>query len=116
MLVGVLPEDIAEEGAAGGDDHLVSFDLIVITGQSYVEKVFLVPELPKGPTDVGLEVVPLQAEFLRAHGLSLVSSLWFVILFNVQCSVVRGQSRGNFSNGLKLFTDLLSVCLCSIWR
>merc|ERR1712045_7265 len=32
VLVGVLSEDLTEEGAAGGDDHLVCFDLILITG------------------------------------------------------------------------------------
>ena len=78
--MGVLTEDVAEERAAGRDDDLVSFDLIVITGQSYVEKVFLLSELPEGPADVGLEVIPLEAELLRAHGLSVVFSLWFVTL------------------------------------
>ena len=88
VLVGILPEDVAEEWAAGGDDHLVSFNLVVITGKSYVEKVLLIPELPKGPADVGLEVIPLEAELLRAHGLSVVFSLWFVTLL-VLSSVVR---------------------------
>ena len=74
--MGVLTEDAAEERAAGGDDDLVSFDLIVITGQSYVKKVLLVPELPKGPTNVGLEVVPLQAELLRAHGRCVILLLY----------------------------------------
>ena len=58
--------------------YLVSFYLIVITGQSYVKKVLLVPELPKGPTDVGLEVVPLQAELLRAHGRCVMLFILFL--------------------------------------
>ena len=94
--MGVLTEDVAEERAAGGDDDLVSFDLIVITGQSYVEKVFLLPKLPKGPADVGLEVIPLQAEFLRAHCRSLISGV-AVVRF------VSGNS-GNLTSVLKLFS------------
>ena len=62
VLVGVPPEHGAEEGAAGGEDDLVRLDLLLLARQGHVEQVLVVPQLPKGGADVGLEVIPLQAE------------------------------------------------------
>ena len=51
------------------NSYLVCLNLRVITGESYIKKVLLLPQLPEGNTDVGLEVVPLEAELLCGpHG------------------------------------------------
>ena len=36
--------------------------LFVLTGQSDIEKVLVIPEFPKGSADVTLKVVPAEAE------------------------------------------------------
>ena len=45
MLVRVPPEDCAEEGGAGSDDHFVCFYLVVVTHESHVEEVFLLSDV-----------------------------------------------------------------------
>jgi len=65
MLMGILPQHAPEEGAARGQDHLVGLDLIIITGQSHVEEVFVFTEFAERDTNVRLEVVPPKAELLR---------------------------------------------------
>ena len=44
--MGVPPEDISEEGGAGGEDHLVGGDLVILTCEGHIEEVFVVSELP----------------------------------------------------------------------
>ncbi len=65
----VAAQDGSEEGGAGGEDDLVRLDLVaILTGQRHVEEVFVLAKFAKGAADVGLEVVPTQAELLgRAH-------------------------------------------------
>ena len=41
VLVRVPFQDGSEERGAGGQDHLVSFNLLVITGKSHIKKVFV---------------------------------------------------------------------------
>ena len=45
MLVRVPPEDCAEEGGAGSDDHFVGLYLVVVTHESHVEEVFLLSDV-----------------------------------------------------------------------
>ena len=65
--MGVPPEHAAEEGGAGGEDHLVGLDLFIITGQGHIEEVFVVPQFTERCGDVRLEIVPPQAELFRSH-------------------------------------------------
>ena len=68
MLVGVLPQDISEEGAAGGEDDFVGWQLVIITSESYVEEVFVFTEFAKSDTNVRFEVVSAEAKLLcRTH-------------------------------------------------
>ena len=60
MWVG--PQHTTEEGTAGGDDDLVGLDLLIITGESHVEKVFIITELLEGTADIFLKIVPFQTE------------------------------------------------------
>lgn len=56
---------VPEEGAAGGDDHLVGADLLVLTHQRHVHKVLHRAELPDAGADVGLVIIPAETEFIR---------------------------------------------------
>ena len=69
MLVGIPPENISEEGGAGGEDHLVGGDLLLAlpAGKRYVEEVLVLPDLPEGHTDVAFKIIPLQTELLGRH-------------------------------------------------
>ena len=63
---GLLGEDVPEELAAGGEDHLVRAEvvrvgLVVVCGEGAVEKLAVVADPGEGPRDVCLEVVPPQA-------------------------------------------------------
>ena len=63
---GLLGEDVPEELAAGGEDHLVRAEvvrvgLVVVGGEGAVEKLAVVADPGEGPRDVCLEVVPPQA-------------------------------------------------------
>ena len=67
--MGVLAEDTAEEGGAGGEDQLVGLDVLVAgaDGQGDIEEVFLLPKLPEGHRYVRLKIVPAKAELLRGR-------------------------------------------------
>jgi len=66
--MGVAAENIPEEWRASAQNHFVCLNLTVITGESNIEKVFLLPEFSKSDTDVRLKIIPAEAEFLRgAH-------------------------------------------------
>ena len=64
MTVWISFEDRPEERRASGEDDFVSLQLVPLTGQCYVEKVFVVPELSEGGAYVALELVPLEAEII----------------------------------------------------
>ena len=38
----VVAQDILEEWAAGGRNHFVSLDLIIITSKSHIEEIFII--------------------------------------------------------------------------
>ena len=73
--MGVAPQDVPEEGRAGGQDDLVGLQLLlVITGQGHVKEVLVLAQLAEGHADVALEVVPPEAELLRPHlGIRIVT-------------------------------------------
>ena len=67
MLVRIPAKDVPEEGTASRQDHFVSLHLGIITGEGDIEEVLLLAEFSESDADVGLEVVPPQAELLRGH-------------------------------------------------
>ena len=58
---------IPEERTASREDDFVSLHLGIITGESDIKEVLLLAEFSESDADVGLEVVPPQAELLRGH-------------------------------------------------
>ena len=46
---------------------LVCLQLLILTGQGDVEEVLVLPELPEGPADIRLEIIPPQTELFRRH-------------------------------------------------
>ena len=42
VLVRVLVQEILEEWAAGGRNHFVSLDLLIITSKSHIEEIFII--------------------------------------------------------------------------
>ena len=61
VLVLVSPQNLPEERRAGREDDLVSRDLLLrVAGQSHVEEIRVIFQLPECSADVLLEVIPLQ--------------------------------------------------------
>jgi len=68
MLVRVSRQYLAEKRAACGQDDFVRLQLLVrLADQRDVQKIFGVSDISECMADVGLEVIPLQAEFFRPH-------------------------------------------------
>ena len=63
----ILPQHAPEEGAAGGQNHLVGLHLVIITSKSYVKEVFVVSQFSEGNTDVALKVIPTETELFCPH-------------------------------------------------
>jgi len=77
----VAPENVPEEGRACRQDDFVSLDLGIITSESHVEKVFLLPQFSEGNTNVSLKIVPTETEFLRRPHFEAQSTLKNEICF-----------------------------------
>ena len=67
MLMGILSQDISEEGGASRKDHFVGLHLVVVTRQSDIKEVLLFTQLAECNADVGFEVVPPQTKLFRRH-------------------------------------------------
>lgn len=65
MLTGILEEQGLEVGTARGQDHLVRFDGVSITGECHVHEGLALEELIEHVGQIALIVVPAQAELLR---------------------------------------------------
>ncbi len=68
MLVLVPPEDILEEGRAGGEHHLVRGNVRVFARQRHVEEVLVLPQRAQTLRNVRPVVVPSQAVVLYQGG------------------------------------------------
>lgn len=68
MLAGILEEQGLEIGTAGGQDHFVRLDAVAIARQCHVHKRFTLQQLIEHICQIGLIVVPSQAELLRRAG------------------------------------------------
>ena len=65
VAVWVFPEHSAEEGRAGGEDHLVRLQLLLVAGQRDIEEVLVLPQFTECTADVALKVVPTEAKLFR---------------------------------------------------
>ena len=65
--MGVPAQDVPKEGGASGEDDFVRLHLGIITGEGDIKEVLLLTEFSESNADVGLEVIPPQAELLRGH-------------------------------------------------
>lgn len=65
MLARVLKEQRLEVGAARGQDHLVGLHRVSVTGQGHVHEGLALQQLIEDVGQIGLVVVPSQAELLR---------------------------------------------------
>jgi len=63
----ILFQHNSEEGAAGGEHQLVRSDNIAVTNQGYIQEVIIVPDVGEGGGDVGVEVIPAEAELFCGH-------------------------------------------------
>ena len=74
-------ENSSEEGRACRENDFMCLDLILVTGKRNIKEILVLSELPKGGADVGLEVIPPQAELFRGHlgTFSWFHSDWFQV-------------------------------------
>ncbi len=68
VLVLVPPEDILEEGGAGGEHHLVGGNVRVLARQRHVEEVLVLAQRAQPLRNVRPVVVPSQAVVLYQGG------------------------------------------------
>jgi hypothetical protein len=95
VLVGVAAQNVAEEGGAGGQNDLVGLQLLlIITAQSYVEKIFVIPELAECHTNITFKVVPSQAKLFRPH----VGSQYWHKRYYDHVQVIPVRVSHNFNN------------------
>ena len=73
-------------------DHLVSLDLVLVTGKSYIIKALVFPELPQCTADVWFEIGPSQTELLICHHEMSLSSKFSFRLF-LQCGTLKPSSQ-----------------------
>ena len=78
--MGVPSQHRAEEGGAGGQDHLVRLDLLILTGQGHVKEVFVLPQLTEGCGNVRLKIIPPETEFFCSHFLTVFCLLFSLLL------------------------------------
>ena len=57
-----------EEGATNREDHLASFETLILTSQGDISEVGVIPQLSNRGNQNILKVVPLQAKLLVRHG------------------------------------------------
>ena len=61
----VLDQHLFEEGTGCCQDHLMGLHLVtILTGQSHISKVKVLPQIPKGFVNIGIKVIPLEAKLL----------------------------------------------------
>ena len=72
MTVLNIFQNFLEEVGACSQDHLVSFNLLIRTGEGHVREVFVLFQITESAADIGFKVVPSQAELLSGcHGVQL---------------------------------------------
>ena len=113
-------EEIPKEGAGGGEDNSVDLNvLIIITSESQIKQLLLVPQISDSQAQVGLELVPTKTEFVALRktgihvGVRCEVKLYLVLIFLFsQTTIYVIDCRGNKSSNsyqkcsIKLFLFL----------
>ena len=60
-------EQLFEEWTACREDHLVSLDTLILTGQGDISEVAVTSEFSKRILQIGLEIIPLKTQFFILH-------------------------------------------------
>lgn len=68
MLVGMVDKQRLEVRTAGRQYHLVGTEQLALDSERDVDEALVVQQLVEDGEQVGLVVVPAQAEALRGHG------------------------------------------------
>lgn len=68
MLAGIRLQQLAKVGTTRTQDDLVGGERSLLAGNRHIDKVLLVPQVPKGRQDGGLEVVPFECILLLFGG------------------------------------------------
>ena len=63
-----------EEGTASGENHLVSFDTLILAGQGDIGEVVVASQFAESCLHNILKVVPLQTQLPICHGELVLSS------------------------------------------
>ena len=92
--MGVPLEDSLEEGGAGSEDDPVGLELLLSAHQGDINEVSVLPEVPEGAADVGLEVVPPEAELLLRHPCLAARKSLKIVTPSIQ-GVAAGQLSGH---------------------
>jgi len=60
LLIGwlVSSQDGAKEWTAGGEDHFVGLQLLILAGNGDIEKFLLVPDVSECRADISFKIVP----------------------------------------------------------
>jgi len=61
----VSSEDGAKEGTAGGEDHFVGLQLLILAGNGDIEKLLLVPDVSECRADISFKIVPTKTKLFR---------------------------------------------------
>ena len=67
VVVWVAGEDVPEQRAGGGEDHLVGGHLVPPAHQHHVEQDLVFAQLPQRAADVRVKIIPPQTEFICTH-------------------------------------------------
>ena len=67
VVVRVAGEDVPEQRAGGGEDHLVGGHLVAAAHQHHVEQDLVLAQLPQRAADVRVKIIPPQTEFICTH-------------------------------------------------
>jgi len=71
----VSSEDGAKEGTAGGEDHFVGLQLLILAGNGDIEKLLLVPDVSECRADISFKIVPTKTKlFGISHCCSILGS------------------------------------------
>lgn len=84
VLARVVEEQGLEVGTAGRQDHLVGLDRVSVAGEGHVDEALALEQLIEHVGQVGLVVVPAQAELLGRAGPALLARHRVVLLLASQ--------------------------------
>ena len=94
VLVLVTPQHILKKWTTGTENNFVCLQLFVITSESNVKELLLIPDVSKSRTNVSLKIIPAETELLRSHFKSGAGSLFQAVTAGLAslCSITSPES------------------------